>query len=422
MTNTTSPSIGPATGKQRLGVIDALRGFAILGILFANILSWSLYKFTPVSELSTFSFAENDHLLHQLLNFFIDTKFYSIFSILFGVGFFLQYDRQRNNQDAFLSVYKRRLKFLILFGFIHMLFWSGDILMLYGMMAFVFIQFRNLPSDKILKWAIFFMFAPLILDTIVLFVAPGWMSPSKEIAGEAMKRYIDQDPASVIAAFQSANPLDAIKQNFHNIMWRWFDFLPSSRPFKVLGLFLLGFYLQSKNYFTETGKSWKVFFTFGIIGTVAHLIGYQIGGSMAKFPTEASHLAYKAIMMFGQVTLALAYASLLSIIYHTSIGEKIMQPLTSVGKMSFTNYLSQTFIGILLFYGIGFGLGGTMTLTPIFIIAILIYAFQVLYSTIWLKIYKFGPLEWGWKCLTYKKKFPIRNSTYEKIKALKKAS
>ncbi|AZQ62264.1 DUF418 domain-containing protein [Flammeovirga pectinis] len=422
MTNTTSSTITPTTGKQRLGVIDALRGFAILGILFANILSWSLYKFTPTAELNTFAFAEYDSTLHHLLNFFVDTKFYSIFSILFGVGFYLQYDRQRNNQEAFLKVYRRRLKFLILFGFIHMLFWSGDILMLYGMMAFVFILFRNQSPDRILKWAVFFMFAPLLVDAVMLYVAPGWMSPSKEIAGEAMKRYIDEDPSAVVAAFQSGNFITTFKQNVHNIMWRWFDFMPSYRPFKVLGLFLFGFYLQSKKFFTEGGRSWKVFFIFATLGTAAHLIGYQIGGSMAKFPKEASDLGFKAIMMFGQLTLALSYASLLSIIYHTSWGEKAMQPLTSVGKMSFTNYLSQTLIGIVIFYGIGFGLGGTLTLAPIFVIAVLIYIFQVTYSAIWLKKFKFGPLEWGWKCLTYSQRFPILNSEYDKIKAAKKAA
>ncbi|MBB3696075.1 DUF418 domain-containing protein [Flammeovirga yaeyamensis] len=416
MKKTTPSTIGPTTGKMRLGVIDALRGFAILGILFANILSWSLFKFTPFSTLEQLPYHELNDTLYSLLSFFIDTKFYSIFSILFGVGFFLQYDRQRDNQEAFLKVYKRRLRFLILFGFIHMLFWSGDILMLYGMMAFVFIQFRNLPSNKILAWSIGLMAAPLLIDVIVMMIAPGWMTPEQSLA---KKTYIDQDPASVVAAFESGNVLVALKQNLHNVMWRWFDFLPSGRPFKVLGLFLLGFYLQSKNFFTETGRSWKVVIGFFTVGAISHFIGYQIGGSMALFASTPSDLFFKAIMVFGQICLALSYASLLSIIYYTKWGETIFFPLTAVGKMSFTNYLSHTFIGIVIFYGVGFGLGGQLNLAPIFILAVFIYAFQVGYSYYWLKYFKFGPLEWGWKCLTYKKRFPIRNSTYEKIKAQK---
>lgn len=419
MSNNASSTIEPTTGKQRLGVIDALRGFAILGILFANILSWSLFKFTPFTTLEQLPYAELNGTLYSLLSFFIDTKFYSIFSILFGVGFYIQYDRQRNNQDAFLKVYKRRLSFLILFGFIHMLFWSGDILMLYGMMAFIFIEFRNLPPKKILNWAVILLAIPLITDLIVMIVNPGWMSPEVSLA---KKTYIDQDPASVVAAFESGNILVTFKQNMHNVMWRWFDFLPSGRPFKVLGLFLLGFYLQSQNFFTDKGRSWKVFGGFFTVGAIAHFIGYQIGGSMALFAETPSDLAYKGIMVFGQICLALSYASLLSIIYYTKWGETIFFPLTAVGKMSFTNYLSHTFFGILLFYGVGFGLGGQLNLAPIFVIAVLMYAFQVLYSYFWLKYFKFGPLEWGWKCLTYKKKFPLRNSTYEKIKAAKKAA
>ncbi|NME71182.1 DUF418 domain-containing protein [Flammeovirga aprica] len=419
MSNSATSTIGPATGKQRLGVIDALRGFAILGILFANILSWSLFKFTPFTTLEQLPYAELNGTLYSLLSFFIDTKFYSIFSILFGVGFYIQYDRQRNNQEAFLKVYKRRLSFLILFGFIHMLIWSGDILMLYGMMAFIFIEFRNLAPKKILNWAVILLAFPLITDLIVMLVSPGWMSPEVSLA---KKTYLDQDPASVVAAFESGNFLVTFKQNMHNVMWRWFDFLPSGRPFKVLGLFLLGFYLQSQNFFTDKGRSWKVFGGFFAVGALAHFIGYQIGGSMALFAETPSDLAYKAIMVFGQICLALSYASLLSIIYYTKWGETIFFPLTAVGKMSFTNYLSHTFIGIVLFYGIGFGLGGQLNLAPIFILAVLIYAFQVAYSYFWLKYFKFGPLEWGWKCLTYKKKFPLRNSTYEKLKAAKKAA
>ncbi|WP_052444053.1 DUF418 domain-containing protein [Flammeovirga sp. OC4] len=293
MSNSTTSTIGPATGKQRLGVIDALRGFAILGILFANILSWSLFKFTPFTTLEQLPYYELNDTLYSLLSFFIDTKFYSIFSILFGVGFFIQYDRQRNNQEAFLKVYKRRLSFLILFGFIHMIIWSGDILMLYGMMAFIFIEFRNLPPKKILNWAVILLAFPLITDLIVMLVSPGWMSPEVSLA---KKTYIDQDPASVVAAFESGNLLVTIKQNLHNVMWRWFDFLPSGRPFKVLGLFLLGFYLQSQNFFTDKGRSWKVFGGFFTVGALAHFIGYQIGGSMALFASTPSDLAYKGIM------------------------------------------------------------------------------------------------------------------------------
>ncbi|GJM60093.1 membrane protein [Persicobacter diffluens] len=412
-------NINPTSANQRVAVIDALRGFAILGILFANILSWSGYKFIPSSTYDSLRWHELDSYLSTFLSVFIDTKFYTIFSLLFGVGFYFQFRKYKEDQGPFIKTYKRRLWFLFLFGFIHMIFWSGDILMLYALMGFVFIQFRNLSSDNILKYSLILLMSSLVVDVVLLYVAPGWGVPETHLA---KKTYIDMSPEAVTAAFQSGSWVETLKMNWHNVLWRWFDFIPSGRPMKVLGLFLLGFFLAEQNFFTTSALKMKNFWKFFIPGLALTLIGkYAIGGSMGEVPSQWSDIAYKAVEVPGQVLLSLSYVCMISIIFESKFGQAALQGLTDVGRMSFTNYLSHTIFGIIFFYGVGFGYFGAFSLTEIWVIAVIFYVAQIAFSKIWQRTFAFGPLEWIWRCLTYKNMFPIRRKTIAAQKAMRAA-
>ncbi len=411
-------TIKPTASSQRVASVDALRGFAILGILFANILSWSGYKFIPFTAMEGLKWHEFDSYISTFLSVFIDTKFYTIFSLLFGIGFYFQFKKFKNQADQkpFVDVYRRRMSFLILFGFIHMIFWSGDILMLYGMMGFILLELRNLTKENLLKVSMILLMSSLVLDVILMYVAPGYGVPDVALA---KKHYIDMAPEAVSAAFMSGDWLTTLKVNAHNIMWRWFDFVPMGRPTKVLGLFLMGYYLAEQNFFNTTAKKGVNFWKFFIPGIALTLTGkYLIGGSMSAIPTQWSDILFKAIEVPGQVLLSLSYVCLLVVTYESNFGKKALQGLTDVGRMSFTNYLSHTIFGIVLFYGVGFGYFGQWSLTQIWIVAVGFYAFQIAFSRIWLKVFAFGPLEWGWRCLTYKTMFPIRRSTIAEQKRM----
>ena len=390
----------PSKSGQRVEVIDALRGFAILGILLANILSWSGVKFLPFTEIQQWPSFELDLFIYHLNGFLIDTKFYTIFSLLFGIGFFLQFNKNRDNQVDFMKIYYRRLRYLMLFGLIHMFFWSGDILFIYALVGFVFVQFRNLKPKTLLIIAGVSFVIPLFIDIIMLKLMPGYMVPAKQLA---LKTYIDISPQAMVDVFKNGDFGSVTQLNFHNLKWRFFDLLPSGRLFKIFAFFTLGFYMMANNYFTLKAKSFKLLIVFLTIGLGLTYFSKQVGGSMGQFPSDWNDILYKVLFSFGQVNLAFAYISILTISYETNLGQKLMLGLKYVGRMSFSSYLSHTIFGILIFYPYAFGLFGTMTLWQVEVLAIVLYAVQVFLAVIWLKYFTFGPLEWLWRSLTYGK-------------------
>jgi len=395
-----------APTKKRVEVIDALRGFAILGILLANIMSYSGFKFLPLDEIKQLPSFNTDLLIYKLNAIFVDTKFYTIFSLLFGIGFYFQFNKNRDNQHDFMRVYYRRLIFLMIFGLIHMFFWSGDILFIYAITAFVFVQFRNLDPKKMLIISAISFVAPLFIDIVMLLVNPGYMVPTTKLA---LKTYVDLSPTDIQNTFTTGSFIDMLHLNFHNLKWRWFDLLPSGRFFKVFAFFILGFYLMSSKYFLTKAFSKKLLLFYLIAGLGLNFIAkFLLKGSMAQFPSDWNDILYKVLFSFGQVNLAFAYISILTMAYSSDLGKKLMVGLKYVGRMSFSSYLSHTIIGIVLFYPYGFGLFNKYSLWQIELMAVGIYILQVLFAKIWLKHFSFGPLEWLWRCLTYGKLFPIR--------------
>ena len=392
--------------KKRVEVIDALRGFAILGILLANIMSFSGFKFLPIAEIKQLPSFDTDLMIYYLNGIFVDTKFYTIFSLLFGIGFYFQFNKNRDNQHDFMKIYYRRLVFLMIFGLIHMFFWSGDILFIYAITAFVFVQFRNLKPKTMLIIAGISFVAPLFIDVILLYVSPGYMVPTEKLA---LKTYLDISPNDIKNTFATGSFTDMLHLNFHNLKWRWFDLLPSGRFFKIFAFFILGFYLMNTKYFLTKAFSKTLLLKYLFVGLGLTIYAkLVVKGSMGQFPSDWNDIFYKVLFSFGQVNLAFAYISILTMVYDSALGKKLMVGLKYVGRMSFSSYLSHTIIGIIIFYPYAIGLFNKFSLWQIELMAIGIYITQVLFAKIWLRYFDFGPLEWIWRCLTYGKLFPIK--------------
>ncbi len=404
MTNT-HPNKNLAPVSQRIELLDVIRGFALVGILFANILSWSGLKFLPIDVIESFGNFEVDVKIYRLLKFFVDTKFYTIFSLLFGIGFALQISKNRDNPD-FPPLYARRLALLLLIGICHALIWSGDILMLYALMGFIMLGIRKVSQKAILQLALVIFAFPLLLDIVYMY---SFNHPPSELPKTALKVYPDMLPEAVVAQFKSTDLWTVFKINFHNVLWRWYDFIPSGRPFKILGLFLLGSYLFISGYFNERVKKPMVFLLWMLLGLSFTGLAMTLKGGVSSFSSSWSDIAYKAIHEVGQITLALSYISLLAIIM-----DKIPRffgwfVLKSYGRMSLTSYIGQTFLGIIAFYPIiGFAYFGKLSLEHIYYVGAIILATQLLFSMLWFQWFRFGPIEWLWRCATYKKWFPIR--------------
>ena len=367
-----------------------------MGILFANIQSWSGYKFMPLEEIALLPGGELEGLMYSLHRWLVDGKFYAIFSMLFGVGFGIQYQRNQTRLAQFLPVYRRRLAFLLLFGVLHALLWSGDILTLYALLAFVLVALRGLSIRATLLVAIALLSFFVVPHLLVLVTE----IPSAPTSASAHKVYPDAAPSAIAAAFGDGGWHDVFRMNLHNLYWRWLDFLPNGRISRVLGLFLLGFYLARIGYFSRYVMSPNALLIWMSLGTALTAVAELLGASISSWSEGAADLPGKLVLVAAQVTLAMGYMSLVGCVYDSRLGQVLLYPLTQIGRMAFTNYLLQTVVGVTLFYGVGLGHYGTMGLATLWLVALVIYAAQVLISSIWLKYFRQGPIEWLWGCLT----------------------
>jgi uncharacterized protein len=145
-----------------------------------------------------------------------------------------------------------------------------------------------------------------------------------------------------------------------------------------------------------------------IIGLLATVSAHIMGGNIYQFPPTPSNTLYKALLVTGQTTLSLFYMMTVFKIMQTALGKRILEYLKPVGRMALTNYIFQTIVLIVIFYNFGFDLFGRTDLFVTVGIAILILASQIVMSHFWLRHYRFGPLEWLWRSLTYKKRINIR--------------
>jgi uncharacterized protein len=383
--------------NQRIHVLDAIRGFAVLGILLANIQSWSGYKYITLEQIDSLGFAHLDSLFYSLHLWIVDGKFYAIFSMLFGVGFGLQYLKNRERMDSFMPFYRRRLTFLLIFGMFHALLWSGDILVLYALLAFVMVLMRDLPSRTILWLAIGLLLLFTIPQALMMYLGGAEQSSS---SGLAHKVYSDVTPAQVTDALGAGSWADVFSMNLHNIYWRWLDFLPNGRISRVLGFFMLGFYLARSEYFVKQVHRLRWVLVWSVTGFILTAIAFSMHANIYRWALNGTDLLAKIVLVTSQLTLALAYMSLIGALYETKIGRILVTPLTLIGRMAFTNYLMQSAIGITLFYGVGFGYFGSLGLAQLWLLALVIYTGQVLFSSVWLHLFKQGPVEWFWGCLT----------------------
>ncbi|MDW7690476.1 DUF418 domain-containing protein [Flammeovirgaceae bacterium SG7u.111] len=406
MPETTKPQVKqPTKAKDRIVFLDILRGFALVGILFANILSWSGIKFLPYDSIVDMGSFDVDRTLYQYLKFFVDTKFYTIFSLLFGVGFCIQISRNKDN-PKFPPLYLKRLFLLMIIGLLHALVWSGDILMLYALMGMILLALRNVDVKKAIWVGLGLYFFPIILDVIYMYT---FAADLPVLEKTALKVYPDASPEEIVLGFQSTDLVTVFKTNFHNVIWRWYDFIPSGRPFKVLGLFFLGYLLFSADFFTVHAKKWKSIILFLSLGIGFTSITMFLTGSVSSFSKSWVDIFDKLLHEIGQLSLALAYVSILSKLVDSFPKFIGFTWLKDYGRMSMTSYLGHTFLGILVFYPIiGWGYFGLLSLEEIYYGAVVILVIQLIFSVVWFKFFHFGPIEWLWRCATYGKWFPIK--------------
>lgn len=401
----------PVEAKKRHIILDALRGFALVGICLANYPEFSLYSFLDSGATSMMSTAAIDKVAKWCLYIFVDGKFYTIFSLLFGIGFSIILENNRKRGANGTRIFYRRMFFLFLIGLAHLFFlWSGDILMLYALVGMTLPLFLKCKDKTLLIWAAVFLLLPVIIDYVCQFtgvylskklVEWQWLLCDRFGITEENFAYWLKDAGSYHEMWQFL---------LMGSVERMQEFVDGNRYFKVLGLFLIGFCIGRNRLFAKFEEYKPVLKYICIFGLC---IGWPLSAIYAWSAMKGHPLGFGTHSLFYFISVYLTsfgYISTFCLLYLKRKNAPAWTILAFPGRMALTNYIGQSALGILIFYGVGLGFGATIGLIFAELIALVVFIIEILFSYGWLQVFRFGPLEWIWRCLTYLRIFPLRSS------------
>ncbi|HEX5651814.1 MAG TPA: DUF418 domain-containing protein [Chitinophagaceae bacterium] len=412
----TAASLQPVGAGERIVFMDALRGFAILGIFIANLNGFSWYRENP-GQTGPFLLPAADHTMAFLHHMLIEGKFYSIFSLLFGWGIALQFNRAAAKGINALPTVRRRLLFMLLLGAVHLLIWPGDIVFFYALLAFLLLPLRKLSNKTLLILAGILLLSPILLYWLKM-TYPVLNYPSELLIRTGIrvdKAVLDiKSEEEFMKLMKEGSWLDYLKANIGGFFFRYQHLFFVSRVPKVLGMFLLGYVLGRSNFYLNISHHKKLLYSIIVAGLLIGLpANYFLAYYMQNYTPDYYQLKTKGLYQtivytLGVAPLALAYVGLFMLAFRTYAGKKIQLLLVPAGKMAFTNYMMQSLVGSYVFLAPGLGYAGEVGPVYFTLFGIAVFILQVIISTIWLRYFNYGPVEWLWRSATYKKWQPMR--------------
>ena len=402
----------PVKPSERYIILDALRGFALLGIALANFPEFSLFTFLKPEAAAALPSAETDRVARWLLYFLVDGKFYTLFSLLFGIGFsIIISNAARKGADGF-RIFYRRMGLLTLIGFLHLMFiWSGDILMLYALTGMLLPLFLHASDKAVLRWALTLLAIPAAIDLACEASGIYLAQPVVEAQQAACARYGITDDNFAYWLRDAQDYRGVFQFLLQGALVRVQEFVDGHRYFKVLGLFLLGFYIGRKRLYAnlEQQRAWLARLCRRCL-----IVGLPLSAAYAWSCMNAHPLgltAHSLLYLVSVYPLGFAYAAGLCLLYLRWKSLRLWPLLAAPGRMALTCYIGQSIVGMFLFYGIGLGWGADTGLTATEGIVLCVYVCQMLFCLAWLRLFRFGPLEWIWRMLTYGQWFPLRKTS-----------
>ncbi len=395
--------------KERILSLDVLRGIAVLGILIMNVQSFSMIMAAYINPTAYGDLTGINKWVWVISHTLADQKFMSIFSILFGAGVILFIERAlaKNNKAGRLHYWRNFL--LLIFGLMHAyLIWYGDILVAYALCGFFVYLFRKKRPVNLLIISGISFIIPVLIYLMMGASIQHWPEASYKSTLESwlpsmekINHEISMMQGSWSEQMEIRVPSSIFMQTalfFMQVFWR------------VTSMMLLGMALY-KSGVLSAERSKKFYVKMAVIGLV---IGYAIVGLGVCKNFEMNWLMDYSMFVgsqfnyVGSVAIALGYISLVMLICKSEGFKRFKALFAKAGKMAFSNYILMSIIGLLLFTGTGLGLYGEVDrLTQLFFV-IGIWVFVLILSHFWLKYFKFGPIEWLWRSLTYRKRQPFR--------------
>jgi uncharacterized protein len=429
----TSP-LGPVRASERLYYLDVVRGFALLGILLMNVLTFGLAEQAYLNP--RYGGGDDPLNLGVMIGIYLagEGKMRALFSMMFGAGSLLLLERgvAKGGGIEVADIYFRRTFWLMVFGIIHaFLIWWGDILYPYALMGFLLFLFRRFSARALLVTA----------SLLLLLLTAASVGGSFEIR-ETLKKYdaiqaLDlesveltkeqkEDLKAGITKREEMYPtpekiqehLDAYRGSYvknlkerAKAVWKFHQF-PIYFPFlwDMLSMMLLGMALLKLGILTAE----RSFAFYGRMAAAGIAAGLAINGTAMFLQVRHDFDPVRGLFDMvtyevGRVPMALGYIALLAIVVKAGRMRWLTDRLSAVGRMAFSNYISHSLICSVIFYGgYGFGLIGKLERWQLYVVVLGIWTFNLAWSPLWLRHFQFGPLEWAWRSLTYWKRQPMR--------------
>ena len=392
----------PTAGGERIETLDVIRGFAVLGILLMNIQSFAMIGSAYLNPTIVEGHEGAGYIVWYLCHLLADSKFISIFSMLFGAGIVLMANRQTDRGLRAWPLHYRRMFGLLVIGLVHAYaLWYGDILVPYAICGALLFPLWRLSAGWLLvvSMVLFFFGAVVVVffgwsmsllsEAELAEVMSSWQ-PSAELIREEINAY--RGPWSKQFAHRAESAL----------MMQSFVF-PTMIGWRIGGLMLMGMALFKLGFLSgERSKR-------ALAATV--LIGLGVGLPMIAMGARANEQAGWTLQRsmftgslpnyFGSLFVALAYIAMIGLFMKGSFAKRISRWLAPVGRMALTNYLMQSLICTTIFYGHGLGWFAQVDRLGQIAVVAGVWAFQIVMSAIWMKRFRFGPVEYAWRCASY---------------------
>jgi len=408
MNQTTS---SPTQQTTRINQLDILRGFALLGILLMNIQSFSMPGAAYLNPTAWGSMEGGNFWVWVISNILADSKFMGLFSILFGAGVCLFSERAliKTGQSTFLH-YKRNF-WLLIFGLIHAHFiWYADILYSYALCSFWVYLFRNRTPQFLTISAIICLSIASLYSIFIFYALNNNYVPKEDIV-EILTFWApgSEQLNSEIQAY-TGTLMEQFQHRSHEALFLETDVFLSTFLWRAGGMMLLGMALYKSGILIgKKSNSYYIKLMIGCLLIGIPLSSYGVQQNMAhNFQMEYAMFLGNQFNYWGSIFTTLGYIGLLNLLINKGLFIHLQKRLASVGQMAFTNYIFHSVFCTFVFYGYGLGLFSTFDRTSQLMVVFLVWGLQLWYSPIWLSKYRFGPLEWAWRSLTYWQLQPMK--------------
>ncbi|GAA0270234.1 DUF418 domain-containing protein [Halobacterium noricense] len=393
---------GPTPPSERVVGLDALRGFALLGILVVNVRLFSMPEVVLLNPTAYGDFTGANYWAWFAGHVLVEQKFITLFTLLFGGGIALFTRNRERRGDPVLGLHLRRSGLLVAFGLLHAyLLWYGDVLVAYGVTALWVVSARHETARRQAVLGLGLLVVPSATQVLsVLFADLSAFAQTWQPAEAALRTEVETYRSGWLAQMAHRVPTAFERQTAGYL---------ASTGWRVSGSMLLGMALFEWGVLTND-RSRRFYRRLAAAGGVTGLAVVLAGVWYVEASnwTPAAGLLWRQFNYWGSLPLAGAYVALVMLYAQRRPDGVLTRTLAGTGRTAFSNYLLQSLLATWIFYGHGLRLFGRVTRFEALGIVAAIWVVQAALSMLWLRQFRFGPMEWLWRTLTYGERQPLR--------------